>query len=55
MALEIYKKEQQASGQFNGGAILENKPIGFHRITDNSNHIQIFYIGHMPGHPEMIA
>ena len=29
MSLEIYKKEQQAAGQFNDGAILENKPIGF--------------------------
>jgi len=29
MSLEIFNKKQQASGQFNGGAILENKPIGF--------------------------
>jgi redox-sensitive bicupin YhaK (pirin superfamily) len=29
MATIVYSKEQQASGQFNGGEILENKPIGF--------------------------
>ena len=29
MALEIIPKDQQASGQFNGGQIVENKPIGF--------------------------
>lgn len=29
MALKIIKKEQQAFGSFNNGAILENKPIGF--------------------------
>ena len=29
MSFEIFKKEEQANGQFNGGAILENKPIGF--------------------------
>lgn len=27
--MKILKKEQQAKGSFNGGAILENKPIGF--------------------------
>ena len=29
MAIEIYTREEQAEGQFNGGAILEKKPIGF--------------------------
>ena len=29
MALEIYKKDQQARGSFNNGEILEYKPIGF--------------------------
>jgi len=29
MAIEIIAKEKQASGQFNGGQIIENKPIGF--------------------------
>ena len=29
MAIEIIPKDQQASGQFNGGQIIENKPIGF--------------------------
>ena len=29
MSIEIYTREEQADGQFNGGAILEKKPIGF--------------------------
>jgi len=29
MSIEIYTLEEQADGQFNGGAILEKKPIGF--------------------------
>jgi redox-sensitive bicupin YhaK (pirin superfamily) len=29
MAIEIYTTDEQADGQFNGGAILEKKPIGF--------------------------
>ncbi len=29
MALQIIPKDQQASGEFNGGQIIENKPIGF--------------------------
>ena len=29
MPVEIFKKNQQASGSFNNGEILENKPIGF--------------------------
>ena len=29
MAITIVPKEKQANGQFNGGAILEKKPIGF--------------------------
>ena len=31
MAVKITKKTYQARGQFNGGEILENKPIGFPR------------------------
>jgi redox-sensitive bicupin YhaK (pirin superfamily) len=31
MSLQIIRKNQQAAGQFNGGEILENKPIGFPR------------------------
>ena len=27
--VRIYKKAEQANGQFNGGAILEKKPVGF--------------------------
>ena len=29
MEIQLIKKNQQARGQFNGGEILENKPIGF--------------------------
>ena len=29
MSLQIYPKSKQAFGQFNNGAILENKQIGF--------------------------
>ncbi len=29
MAIQIIPKSKQASGQFNGGQIIENKPIGF--------------------------
>ncbi|MEM9819690.1 MAG: pirin family protein [Bacteroidota bacterium] len=29
MSLQIIPKAEQASGQFNGGQIIENKPIGF--------------------------
>ena len=29
MAIQITSKEEQASGAFAGGTILENKPIGF--------------------------
>lgn len=29
MPIKIYKKEEQAYGEFNGGEIVENKPIGF--------------------------
>ncbi len=31
MAIQVVGKNQQARGQFNGGEILENKPIGFPR------------------------
>lgn len=31
MSIQIIKKNRQARGQFNGGEILENKPIGFPR------------------------
>ena len=29
MSVLIYKKQNQAKGEFNNGEILENKPIGF--------------------------
>ena len=44
MSIEIYRKEVQARGQFDGGKIVENKPVGFPReggsVTAYSN---IFY------------
>ncbi len=47
MGIQVIKKNQQASGQFNNGEILENKPIGFPRegghIKPYSN---LFYWAH---------
>ncbi len=47
MAIQIIRKNQQARGEFNGGEILENKPIGFPRegghLTPYSN---LFYWAH---------
>ncbi len=31
MSVQIIRKENQAQGSFNGGEIIENKPIGFNR------------------------
>jgi len=31
MSIQIINKESQAYGAFNGGEIVENKPIGFPR------------------------
>ena len=58
MSLEIFNKKQQASGQFNGGAILENKPIGFPQ--DNGQlkaYSNILYWAHAwtPGDESLIA
>ena len=47
MNLKIYKTSDQAKGSFNGGEILENKPIGFPqdrgKIKPYSN---LFYWAH---------
>ena len=47
MAINIFSKEEQASGNFNFGEILEKKPIGFHqdggRLKPYSN---LFYWAH---------
>ena len=47
MSIHIVKKEHQAVGEFNGGEIQENKPIGFPReggeLTPYSN---LFYWAH---------
>lgn len=59
MAINIYSKEEQANGEFNGGGILENKPIGFPQdgrggIKPFSN---IFYWAHAwtPGKESLIG
>ncbi len=58
MSLEVYKKENQAVGEFNGGAILENKPIGFPQ--DNGSlkpYSNIIYWAHAwtPGDESLIG
>ena len=47
MKMEIIKKNQQARGQFNGGEILENKPIGFPREGGHLKpYSSLFYWAH---------
>jgi len=47
MASQIIKKNQQARGQFNGGEILENKPIGFPREGGHLKpYSNLFYWAH---------
>ena len=58
MPLKIYKKEEQATGQFNGGAILENKPIGFpqdHGILKPYSNILYWAHAWTPGEESLIA
>lgn len=44
MAIKIIKKEEQASGAFAGGLILENKPIGFPQDGgDQKPYSNLFY------------
>ena len=44
MAIEVTSKESQASGSFAGGAILENKPIGFPQDGGSQNpYSNLFY------------
>lgn len=47
MSITIIKKNQQARGQFNGGEILENKPIGFPREGGHLKpYSNLFYWAH---------
>lgn len=47
MSLSVYRKNQQARGQFNGGEILENKPIGFPREGGHLKpYSNLFYWSH---------
>ena len=50
MAINIFKKEDQADGNFNSGEILEKKLLDFLKIMVFLNHIQIYFIGLMHGH-----
>ena len=38
MAIKIYNKSEQGYGEFNGGAIVENKPIGFPQDGAGGSH-----------------
>ena len=49
MPVEIFNKNQQASGSFNNGEILENKPIGFPQDGGVETLLKSFFIGHMLG------
>ena len=47
MSIHIVKKTHQASGQFNGGEILENKPISFPReVGELKPYSNLFYWAH---------
>lgn len=47
MSVEIIKRTEQARGEFNGGEILENKPIGFPREGGKlRSYSNIFYWAH---------
>ena len=47
MSIQIIRKNQQARGQFNGGEILENKPIGFPREGGHLKpYSNLFYWSH---------
>jgi redox-sensitive bicupin YhaK (pirin superfamily) len=47
MSIHIVKKEHQAVGEFNGGEIQENKPIGFPREGGELNpYSNLFYWAH---------
>jgi redox-sensitive bicupin YhaK (pirin superfamily) len=58
MSLRVIKLQDQAKGQFNGGSILENKPIGFPqdggKLKPYSN---LFYWAHAwtPGEKSLIG
>ncbi len=46
MTINKLKKEQQAKGEFNGGEILENKPIGFPQDGGQEPYSNLFYWAH---------
>lgn len=46
MKINILNKNQQAKGEFNGGEILENKPIGFPQEGGQKPYSNLFYWAH---------
>ena len=50
MAISIFSKEDQASGNFNFGEIKEKNLLAFRRMEAALNHIQTYFIGPMLGH-----
>ena len=44
--IKHYNISNQAYGEFNGGDIIENKPLAFHKTVENLNPIQIYSTGH---------
>lgn len=58
MSIKIIPKERQGTGQFNAGAILENKPIGFPQDGGESKaYSNLFYWAHAwtPGSESLIG
>ena len=58
MSINIIKLKDQAQGQFNGGAILENKPIGFPQDGGSLRpYSNLFYWAHAwtPGERSLIG
>jgi len=58
MSINIIKLKDQAQGQFNGGAILENKPIGFPQDGGSLKpYSNLFYWAHAwtPGDKSLIG
>ena len=45
--IEVFNRESQVYGEFNGGEIIENKPIGFPHEEEEVKHILIYFTGLM--------
>ena len=44
--IKHYNISNQTYGEFNGGDIIENKPLGFPQDGVSLNPIQIYFTGH---------